>query len=163
MGGGDEQRALRRDEAALDGARAFHQLGGEHDVDIAWDRHQREHRRAACRLRGRFGEQFDVIDGGAGALRDARHRGRLREIPAMLGEIDDPVGEHAAALAAERDHRNRDRPHRGDLRLRLGIHLCRQAAVRRPSMRRCSQPITAPRILLLVRSHGVGFAMIEAR
>ena len=81
----------------------------------------------------------------------------------MLGEIDDPVGEHAAALAAERDHRNRDRPHRGDLRLRLGIHLCRQAAVRRPSMRRCSQPITAPRILLLVRSHGVGLAMIEAR
>ena len=104
MGGGDEQRALRRDEAALDGARAFHQLGGEHDVDIARDRHQREHRRAASRLRGRFGEQFDVIDGGAGALRDARHRSGLRDPVLALRQRHDPVDQHAAALAAHRQH-----------------------------------------------------------
>ncbi len=113
MGGSDEQRPLRRDEAALHRARGFHQLGGEHDVDVARHRHQRQHRRAARRLRGRFRKQFDVIDGGAGALRDARHGGRLGEIPAVLGKIDDPVGKHAAALAAERNHCNGDRPHRG--------------------------------------------------
>ncbi len=140
MGGSDEQRPLRRDEAALHRARGFHQLGGEHDVDVARHRHQRQHRRAARRLRGRFRKQFDVIDGGAGALRDARHGGRLGEIPAVLGKIDDPVGKHAAALAAERNHCNGDRPHRGDSRLPFVIHLLECIPLRQPQTRSAPSP-----------------------
>ncbi len=161
MGGGDQQRAIRRDEAALDRARGLHQLGGEHDVDVARHGHERKHRLTSGGLRGRFGKQFDIIDRGAGALRDARYRGRLREIAAVLGEIDDPVGQHATTLAAERDNGNGDRPHVRDLRLPLGFHLYCQAAAR--SMRRCSQPMTAPRTLFFSRSQCEGLAMIEAR
>ncbi len=61
-----------RDEAALDRARRLHQLGGEHHVDVARHRHQRQHRLAPGRLRGDLGKQLDVVDGRAGALRDAR-------------------------------------------------------------------------------------------
>ena len=48
---GDQRRAVRRDEAALHGAAGFHQLRGEHHVDVARQRHQRQHRRAAVRAR----------------------------------------------------------------------------------------------------------------
>ena len=43
--GGDQRRAVGRDEAALDGAAGLHQFGGDDDVDVARRRHQREHRR----------------------------------------------------------------------------------------------------------------------
>ena len=46
------------------------------------------------------------------------HRGRLREIAAVLGEIDDPVRQHAAAFAADRDDGDGDRPRR----LARGVH-----------------------------------------
>ena len=52
---------------------------------------------------GGLREQLEVVDRRAGALGDAGHRGRLREIAAVLGEVDDPVGEHAAAFAAHRE------------------------------------------------------------
>ena len=64
-------------------------------------------RPAACAAS--FGKQLDVVDRGAGALRDAGHRGGLREVAAVLREIDDPVRQHAAALAAERDDGDGDR------------------------------------------------------
>ena len=48
------------------------------------------------------GAHLDVVDRRAGALGDARDRGRLREVAVALGDIDDPVGEHAAALPADR-------------------------------------------------------------
>ena len=54
-------------------------------------------------------QHLDVIDRGAGALRDAGHRGRLREPALRLGKRDDPVGQHAAALAAHRQHGDGDR------------------------------------------------------
>jgi hypothetical protein len=159
MGGGDEQRAIRRDEAAFHRPRGLHQLGGEHDIDVPRHGHQREHRLAPGRLRRRFGEQFDVVDRRAGALGDAGNGGRLREIAAVLGKIDDPVRQYAAALAAQRNDRDGDRPRRQ----RSGVHLARHAAARRASMRRCRAPITALRSLCLNRSHAVGLAMIEAR
>ena len=154
MGRGDEQRPVRRDEAALHRARGLHQLGGEHDIDVARHRHQREHRLAAGRLRRRFGEQFDVVDRRAGALGDAGNGGRLREIAAVLGKIDDPVRQHAAALAAQRNHGDGDRPRRQ----RSGVHLARHAAARRASMRRCRAPITALRSFVLepVPRRGIG-------
>ena len=93
-----------------------------------------------------------------GALGHARYRGRLREIAAMLGEIDDPVRQHAAAFAAERNHRDGDRPHCGD----FGVHPA-QAAARPRSMRRCSHPITVVRTFSFRRSQRVGLAMTLAR
>ena len=159
MGGGDQQGLVGGDEAALDRARRLHQFGGEHHVDVAGNRHQGEHRFAPGGLRGRFGKQLHVVEGGAGALRHARHRGRLREIVAMLRKIDDPVGEHATALAAESNHGDSDGPHLGDLCVRI----LRQATARCRSIRRCNQPMTAPRTVCFNRSHSVGLAMIEAR
>ena len=108
---------VRRHEAALTARAAFHQFGRQHDVDVARHRHQAPAPASARRLRRGFREQLDIIDGRAGALGDAGHRGRLREIAAVIGEIDDPVGQHAAALAAHRKDRDRDRP---DARSRRG-------------------------------------------
>ena len=169
MGRRDEQRLVRRDEAALDRARAFHQFGRQHHVDVAGHRHQGQHRVAPGRLRRALGEQLEIIDRGAGALGDPGHRCRLREIAAVIGEIDDPVRQHAAAFAAERNHGDGDRPYLGA----LSVHRRGQAAAParsgedvsawRASMRRCNQPITAPRTLSLSRSQPVGLAMIEAR
>ncbi len=118
VGGRDEQRPLRRDEAAFDRACGFHQFGGEHDVDVSRHGQQAKHGLAPCDPRGCLRKQLDVIDRRAGTLRDARNRGRLREIAAMLCEIDDPVSEHAAALAAQRHNCDGDRPYLGD----LGVH-----------------------------------------
>ena len=131
----DQRRPVRRDEAALDGARRFHQLGGEDDVDVARHRHQRQHRRQA----GRFGvgarEQLDVVDRRAGALGDARHRGRLGEVAVLLGELDDPVREDAAALAADGEDRDLDRlcAHRRAVRRRSARAGARRAAAARRS------------------------------
>ncbi len=73
--GGDQRGAVRRDQAALDGAAGFHQLGGDHHVHVARHRHQRQHRRVVA-LRP---DHLDVVDRGAGALRHAGHRGGLRD------------------------------------------------------------------------------------
>ena len=35
VGGGDQDGAVGRDQAALDGAPGLHQLGGDHDIDLA--------------------------------------------------------------------------------------------------------------------------------
>jgi hypothetical protein len=105
--GADQQRALRVDEAALDHAHAFEQLAGKHDIHPPGDRHQREHRLQP--LRGRRVEEFDVVAGGSRALRHARHRGGLHRQPGAQRRIDDPLGEHAAAFAAERGDQDRGR------------------------------------------------------
>ena len=93
----DERRAIGRDEPTLQRASGFHQFGGDDDVDLAGEGHQREHRDATV---GHGREDLDVIDRRAGALRDARHGRRLRGPAGVFREIDDPVGEHAAAFAA---------------------------------------------------------------
>ena len=64
---------------------------------------------AAPAARRGLGEQLDVVDRRAGALGDAGHRGRLRDVAVVLGELDDPVGEHAAAFAADGEDRDLDR------------------------------------------------------
>ena len=55
-------------------------------------------------------EDLEVVGGRAGALRDARNRGALRRIAALRGGVDQPVGHHAAAFAAERGDQDGDRP-----------------------------------------------------
>jgi hypothetical protein len=58
----------------------------------------RRGRRAPRRLR----VDLDVVGGGAGALRHAGDRGRLRRVAGAHGGQVQPFGEHAAAFAAER-------------------------------------------------------------
>jgi len=122
VGGGDQHGLFRRHQAAQHRAPGLHQFGGEHDVDIARRGHQRQHRRAAVL----GGQHLDVIDGRAGPLRDAGHQSRLRAPAAGFGERDDPVGQHAAALPAHRQHGERDRLLRVEPErlgnLRLGVH-----------------------------------------
>ena len=55
-------------------------------------------------------DHLDVVERRPGALRDARHRGRLHVPAIALAERDQPVGDDAAALPADRQDRNRDRP-----------------------------------------------------
>ena len=78
----------------------------------------------------------------------------------MLGEIDDPVGQHAAALAAHGEDRDGDRP---DARRAAGIDERGVHAVTAFfSSRRWKKPITASRMRCLKRSQPVGLSMIEA-
>jgi len=167
MRGGDEQRPLRCDEAALDRARGFHQLGGEHHVDIARHRQQAEHGLAPRRARGRLRKQLDIIDRCAGALRDAGNRGCLREKAAMLREIDNPIRKHAAAFAAQRHDCDRDRPYPGDLPGdfpdELGVHPVAQPPAKLRSLRANRAPITALLTFCLSRSQRVGLVMTQAR
>ena len=96
MGRGDEGGALGRHQPALDRAARFHQLRGDHDVHLARERHQRQHRLLAADL----GKDLHVVDRRARALRDARHGGGLDVVAGMLGHVHDPVGQHPAALSA---------------------------------------------------------------
>ena len=59
---------------------------------------------------GGLRKELEVIDRGAGALRDARHGGRLRQVTLGLGDPDQPIGEHAATLAAQGGDGQLDRP-----------------------------------------------------
>ena len=61
----------------------------------------------SCARRRR--EDLQVVGGRAGALRDARDRGALRGIARLRGGVDQPVGQHAAAFAAERGDQDGDR------------------------------------------------------
>ena len=78
-------------------------------------------------------EHLQVVDGGAGALGHAGHRGGLRDEAVVLGQVHQPVGQHAAALAAHGEQRDGD-----------GARVAHAASPSsRRSMRACSQPITA--------------------
>ncbi len=112
MGRGDQGGAVRRHQAALDRASGLHQLRRHHEIDVARDRHQREHRIATGRLGVFFGEQLEIVDRGAGSLRDARNRCELRDMRAVLGRIDQPIRQDAAAFPAHGQNGDRDRPRR---------------------------------------------------
>ncbi|KAG1081512.1 hypothetical protein G6F40_015463 [Rhizopus arrhizus] len=73
---------------------------GHHQVHVARGGHQRQGRRPAGALHVGFGQQFQVVDRGAGTLGHARHGRCLRPPAGVLGHVDDPVGQYAAALAA---------------------------------------------------------------
>ena len=59
-------------------------------------------------------QHLDVVDRGAGALRDARHGGRLRGPAFRLGQGHDPVRQHAAALPAHGQDGDGERPVGGE-------------------------------------------------
>ena len=101
-GRGDGRGAIGRDETAGDGAAGFHQFAGDDQIDVADARRQRENWTALLGLARRRWHQLDVIGRRAGALRHARDRRRLHRKILTLRRRHDPIGEHAAALAAKR-------------------------------------------------------------
>ena len=107
-GRGDGRGAVGRDKAAGDGAAGFHQFAGDDEIDVADARRQRQDRAALVGLAHRRRDELDVIGRRAGALRDARDRRRLHRKILALRRRDDPIGEHAAALAAKRGDQNRE-------------------------------------------------------
>ena len=70
---GDEHRAVGRDEAGTDRARRLQQLAGDHQVDLAGRRIERQHGARARRAvaRAGVGHQLEIVGGGARALGDA--------------------------------------------------------------------------------------------
>ncbi len=162
VGRGDQRRPVGRDEAAQHRTAGLHELGRHHHVEISRRRHEREHRlRAILRRR-----HLDVIDGCAGALRDARHGSRLRRPPLRFRKPDDPVGEHAAALSAHGENGERDalgRPSRCAGR-DVAAHAASSTRRTRPRFRRASnQPITLARRAAMRRSQPVGLWRTSAR
>jgi hypothetical protein len=139
---GDERGAPGRDETVLHRAPGLDQLGGDHHVDVAGARRQREHRLAAAQLVVLRRVDLEVVGGGAGALRDAGNRGALRRVASPGGGIHQPVGHDAAALAAEGGDQDRDRP--------LG-------------QTHANIPCSEARIPANARSHHDGFCTTSAR
>ena len=95
-------RALGRDEAVRHRAAGFQQFARHRDVDVADAGRERQHRALAAELARGDRKNLDVIGGGAGALGDAGDRGRLHRETGIGRRRHDPVGQHAAAFAAER-------------------------------------------------------------
>ena len=54
-------------------------------------------------------KELQIINRRAGALRHAGHGRGLREVIFRLGDLDEPIGEHSAALPAQRRNRQFDR------------------------------------------------------
>ncbi len=106
----DRQRAVGRNEARRHHASGFHQLARHQQIDVADAGNEGEHRPPAGKLAPRSGQNLDIVGGRAGALRHARDRRRLHRKIVLLGRGHDPVGEHAAALAAERGDQDGEGP-----------------------------------------------------
>ena len=88
------------DQAALHRAAGFHQLRGQHNVHVSWQGHQGQHRLQPIRTGRGFGKQLNVINGRTGALGHTGHRSGLSPMASVFGQVHDPVGQHATALAA---------------------------------------------------------------
>ena len=104
---GDQRRAVGRDEAVEDHAAGFEELGRQRHVDLADRRIERQHRRRAALRR----HHFEIVGRGAGALGHARDLRRLHAQPLALRGGDDPVAQHAAAIAAQRADQDGDGLH----------------------------------------------------
>jgi hypothetical protein len=144
--GHDQGGAVGRDETALDRASGLHQLGADHHVHVAGHRHQRQHGIGAAGRDCAPREQFDVVDRGARALRHARDGSHLRQVAVVLAHIDDPVRQDAAAFAPHGEDGDPDRAGR----VWAGHRCLPQAdAVAGFGRRRCTKPITAPRMRAL--------------
>ena len=76
-------------------------------VHVTGHGHQGQHRLFAIHG-GRVREQFHVVNRGAGTLGHARHRGGLCKVAVLFAQVDDPVGQHAAAFATHGQNSNLD-------------------------------------------------------
>ncbi len=152
VGRGDHRGALRGDEAVRDRPAGLHELARHHDVDVAAAGRQGQHRPLVAERGQRHRHDLDVVGGGARALRDARDRRALDRISLQRRRRDDPVGQHAAALAAERGDQHGDRARR-----RHAV-ACAAAGVGRPAIGSSRR-----RRAWRMRSNRLGLATISAR
>ena len=108
--GGGQGSAARADHlgaidvrhAVADLAHGLEQLRRDQQVERARHRRQAEHRRAAVQFGVGPRVDLDVVGGRAGALRNARDRRALHAVAGMDGGVDQPLGKHPSAFAAER-------------------------------------------------------------
>jgi hypothetical protein len=97
----NQGRDIRRNESFLDCAARFRHLAHYDQVDITRHRVRCEYGFSADGCRTIARKNLDAIDSRAGSLRDSGDECRLRDIAVGLGDIHQPVGEHAAALPAD--------------------------------------------------------------
>src|ERR1700741_5599082 len=97
-------------------------------------------------------DHLDIVDGGPSALGDAGYGRRLSDVAIVSCDLADPLGEHAAALAAESEDGD------GDAIAVEGHGRVHQAAraARLRACQACRAVITAPRSLERICSHLVG-------
>ncbi len=110
MRGRDDRRARRRADAAFQHPCGFQQFRADEHVDLPGNGGESEDRRRRTFFRPR---ELDVVRRRAGALRNTRRRRCLGQQAFGARRVHDPVGQHAAALAAERGDQDRDRLARG--------------------------------------------------
>jgi hypothetical protein len=104
----DQPRPIPAHVACLQHAPGLEQFGRDGKIHAPGHRIEAEHRHTSAERRARRGKHFDVIGRCAGALRDAGNRRALRDVSGTGGGFDEPLGQHAAPLAAERADQDRD-------------------------------------------------------
>ncbi len=159
---GDQRRAIGGDVADLDCPSGLEQLGGDDDVDVAGTRVEAENR--AISGEGGIGRRkdLDIVGGGAGALRDAGDRGALHRQIGRLRGGDQPIGQDAAALAAEGADENGQRARRHVIgRHEMGGHETAGAGASPP--RRRNAAIVRWRQAAMKRSNPLAFCTMSAR
>ena len=142
---GNHQRALRIDQAQRDQSRGLQQFGTHQRVERARHRHEAEHRPASAGRCLRLRAELEVVGGRAGALRHAGDRRALRRMAGTDGHVDQPLRQHAAALAAQRANQQGERAAR--------VHRHAGTSTRR----------TAPRMPAINRSYQRGWVTTSAR
>ena len=103
--GGDQRGPLAIHQAALDRAARLDQLGSDTQSTSPGTGISAMIGSRPSPLGLGAREELQIVDRGARALRDARHGCRLHQVSLGLGDLDQPFGEHTAALAAERRDR----------------------------------------------------------
>jgi hypothetical protein len=139
----DHERAVRADIACGHDAPRFQELGCDHEIDVPRHGIQPQHRHAVLQRSPRHRMDLDVVRRCAGPLRDAGDRRALRDVAGLRRGIDDPFGEHAATLAAQRADEYRYRPARRHAGCRNPITARRTRSAARSSQR--ALRITSPR------------------
>ncbi len=103
----DHGRAVGRHHAGAGLAHHLEQLAADQQVDAAGHGIQAEHGPTAVELALGSWKDLHVVGRRAGALRDAGDRRGLHCVAAGARGVDQPVGQHAAAFAAERAQQDR--------------------------------------------------------
>ena len=115
VGRADQRGLFRADEALFHRPADFHQLGRDHHVDVAGAGIEVEHRFDVAGLGIGLRHDLDIVGRCARALGHAGDRGRLDRQAGGARGVDQPGGQHAAALAAHRRDDDGDRPFLGRL------------------------------------------------
>ena len=154
VGGRDQGGAVARYQSAPHGAPGFHQFRRDYQVHVARLRHQRKHRISSGRLRARPRKELQVVESGAGALGDSGNGSGLCDEAAGFSRVQQPLGQHAPALAAQGGDRQLE-----NARLRLSFY---HAIARLRWLRLCRNPIRTRRSPCMNRSIAPGLSTSSA-